>query len=173
MEPDPPHEHPLDVTEFHPPSPELYDQQGRYIPTQIEYQNKKRKRFRLAIILFVVTCFSVFIAGMIPGGFAFVTLLDPASWSAITAQNQWATLLTNGCIYGGSLMLILFTHEMGHYLQAKRYGVPASFPFFIPFPIILCCSRNSSRIVFPSSIRFNTSSKVKVVSLGVETALYP
>ncbi len=135
MEPDPPHEHPLDVTEFHPPSPELYDQQGRYIPTQIEYQKKKRKRFRLAMILFVVTCFSVFVAGMIPGGFALVVLLDPANWTEITARNQWTELLTNGCIYGGSLMLILFAHEMGHYLQAKRYGVPASFPFFIPFPI--------------------------------------
>jgi membrane-associated protease RseP (regulator of RpoE activity) len=32
-------------------------------------------------------------------------------------------------------MAILGAHEMGHYLQARRYGVPASFPYFIPFPI--------------------------------------
>ncbi|HEY3965498.1 MAG TPA: site-2 protease family protein [Planctomycetaceae bacterium] len=32
-------------------------------------------------------------------------------------------------------MAILTAHEMGHYLQARRYGVPASLPFFIPLPI--------------------------------------
>jgi membrane-associated protease RseP (regulator of RpoE activity) len=32
-------------------------------------------------------------------------------------------------------MAILTAHELGHYLQARRYGVPASLPFFIPFPI--------------------------------------
>jgi Zn-dependent protease len=32
-------------------------------------------------------------------------------------------------------MTILVAHEMGHYLQSRRYKVPATFPFFIPFPI--------------------------------------
>ena len=32
-------------------------------------------------------------------------------------------------------MSILLAHEMGHYLQTRRYGVPATFPFFIPMPI--------------------------------------
>ncbi|MEK6233192.1 MAG: site-2 protease family protein, partial [Planctomycetales bacterium] len=27
------------------------------------------------------------------------------------------------------------THEMGHFLQAVRYGVPASFPYFLPMPL--------------------------------------
>ena len=33
-------------------------------------------------------------------------------------------------------MAILFAHEMGHYLQARRYHVPASPPFFIPMPFV-------------------------------------
>ena len=33
------------------------------------------------------------------------------------------------------LMTILMAHEMGHFLQAKRYRVPAHGPYFIPFPI--------------------------------------
>ena len=33
------------------------------------------------------------------------------------------------------LMLILGIHEMGHYLMAKRHGVAASLPFFIPVPV--------------------------------------
>ena len=32
-------------------------------------------------------------------------------------------------------MTILLCHEMGHFLQAQRYGVYASLPFFIPVPV--------------------------------------
>ena len=32
------------------------------------------------------------------------------------------------------LMLIIGTHEMGHYFMSKRHGIAASLPFFIPLP---------------------------------------
>jgi len=38
-------------------------------------------------------------------------------------------------MYSGGLMSILLFHEMGHYLSARRYGVPATLPFFIPVPL--------------------------------------
>ena len=31
-------------------------------------------------------------------------------------------------------MLILLTHEMGHYIAARRHRIPVSLPYFIPFP---------------------------------------
>jgi membrane-associated protease RseP (regulator of RpoE activity) len=34
-----------------------------------------------------------------------------------------------------ALMAILLSHEMGHYLTAKRYGINASPPYFLPAPI--------------------------------------
>ena len=37
--------------------------------------------------------------------------------------------------YSGGLMSILLAHEMGHFLMARRYGVPVSLPFFIPMPL--------------------------------------
>ena len=43
-------------------------------------------------------------------------------------------LWTDGCIYALSLVAILGAHEMGHFLQAVRYRVPASFPYFLPMP---------------------------------------
>ncbi len=45
------------------------------------------------------------------------------------------TLLWGGPIYSLALMTILTAHELGHYLQARRYGVPASLPYFIPMPL--------------------------------------
>jgi membrane-associated protease RseP (regulator of RpoE activity) len=33
------------------------------------------------------------------------------------------------------VMAILLCHEMGHFVQARRYGVQASLPYFIPMPL--------------------------------------
>ena len=41
---------------------------------------------------------------------------------------------TCGPVYAAAIMTTLLFHEFGHYLQAVRYGVPASLPFFIPLP---------------------------------------
>jgi len=37
--------------------------------------------------------------------------------------------------YSIPVMIILFSHEMGHYIFAKRYKVEATLPYFIPFPL--------------------------------------
>ncbi|MBN1782963.1 site-2 protease family protein [bacterium] len=39
------------------------------------------------------------------------------------------------CMYSGALMSILLFHEMGHFLMARKYRVPATLPFFIPMPL--------------------------------------
>lgn len=42
--------------------------------------------------------------------------------------------LVQGIPFSFTLMLILFAHEMGHYLYCCHYGVNATLPFFVPFP---------------------------------------
>ena len=79
----------------------------------------RRPRTRLALILFVLTCLSTFFAGIV--GF-------PVPGNLVAG-------LVRGLEYAGCVMAILSAHELGHYLQARRTGVPASLPFFIPFPI--------------------------------------
>ncbi|MEM3038830.1 MAG: site-2 protease family protein [Thermoplasmata archaeon] len=44
------------------------------------------------------------------------------------------TVLMGALTFGVPILLILGTHEMGHYLTAKRSGLSASLPFFIPAP---------------------------------------
>jgi membrane-associated protease RseP (regulator of RpoE activity) len=36
--------------------------------------------------------------------------------------------------YSGAVMAILLAHEMGHFFAARRHGVPATLPYFIPMP---------------------------------------
>ncbi len=49
---------------------------------------------------------------------------------ACCVTTYWA----HGWIYAVAVLGILLCHELGHYFQALRYGVPASLPYFIPMP---------------------------------------
>ncbi|HOV90259.1 MAG TPA: site-2 protease family protein [Syntrophorhabdaceae bacterium] len=46
-----------------------------------------------------------------------------------------STWFVGGFLYSFSIMSILFAHEMGHYIMSRRYGIPATLPYFIPFPL--------------------------------------
>ena len=52
----------------------------------------------------------------------------------LTVLSTWALW---GGAYSACLMLILLFHEMGHYFAARYHGVPATLPYFIPFPFAL------------------------------------
>ena len=47
------------------------------------------------------------------------------------------SLLAQGLIFSSSLLAILASHESGHYLFCRYYGVDATLPFFIPQPPLL------------------------------------
>ncbi len=92
-------------------------------------------RSKLPLILFILTCLSTFIVGGI-GNSPFFPV--PAQLSALHSYIQeigWNTFLYRGFSYAGPVMLILLSHEMGHYLQSRRYHIPATQPFFIPMPM--------------------------------------
>jgi len=46
-----------------------------------------------------------------------------------------STYFVQGFAYSASIMSILLAHEMGHYFMSRRYGIPATLPYFLPFPL--------------------------------------
>lgn len=42
--------------------------------------------------------------------------------------------IIEGWQFAGALLLILGTHEFGHYIVGRKYGAPVSLPYFIPLP---------------------------------------
>lgn len=89
--------------------PEPPPEQDRPLPT--------RRRWKLPLVLLILTCLSTFVSGSLDGRMAWRSF-DPLK----------------GLLYASSIMTILVCHEMGHFLQARRYGVYASYPFFLPMP---------------------------------------
>lgn len=61
------------------------------------------------------------------------TLAIGAVWGS-TAESGFD--LMAGWPFAVSLLAILGTHEMGHYLVARRVGIPTTPPFFIPLPML-------------------------------------
>jgi membrane-associated protease RseP (regulator of RpoE activity) len=123
-------EEPLEITAFYPPPLPVANPRLRRI--MVSFGTNRP----VAIALFVATCVSVFLAGLAPGGGlpeAGVRL--QRAWLEGNLMPVWTGMAQDGVIFFGALMTTLMAHEMGHFLQAKRYGVPANGPYFIPFPI--------------------------------------
>ncbi|MEZ4519197.1 MAG: hypothetical protein R3C44_21050 [Chloroflexota bacterium] len=61
------------------------------------------------------------------------TLLVGALYGADSLDQVWQ--IWRGWPFALSIMLILGTHEMGHYIAARYHNVPVTLPYFIPMPL--------------------------------------
>jgi membrane-associated protease RseP (regulator of RpoE activity) len=124
------------------PSPSSSEEEAEhfdvYVPldqmpllTHADVHSPRPRRVAMPAFLFIATCVTTFLAGA-TNWLPFDMIASPQRAQAAIQQN-W----TQGLIYMAAVIGILLTHEMGHFLQAVRYHVPASFPFFIPMPGML------------------------------------
>jgi membrane-associated protease RseP (regulator of RpoE activity) len=56
------------------------------------------------------------------------------AWSDLLVPAKLLGMLISGLPYALLVLLILGSHEMGHYLACRFYRIPATLPFFIPGP---------------------------------------
>lgn len=69
--------------------------------------------------------------------FLFITTLCTTTLFAPSSGDTISEVLINGLPYSLTLMAILSIHEFGHYFAARKFGVSATLPYFIPFPSII------------------------------------
>ena len=105
------------------------------IPPLTTWQQQSRRKFQdrrwLHAVLFLLTVASTTWAGA--GhyvGFITDMMSRPLSLSF------W-TLMRGGLWYSATILAILGSHELGHYLACRYYDVDASLPYFLPVPFPL------------------------------------
>jgi len=79
---------------------------------------EKKDRPAVNIILFIIT---------------FIT----ATFAGAEVSGDMSAMFLSGLPYSITLLTILLSHEFGHYGAARRFGVDATLPYFIPFPSII------------------------------------
>jgi membrane-associated protease RseP (regulator of RpoE activity) len=77
----------------------------------------------LNILLFLLTFASAFVAGSV--------LTDTQLPEPTRAEMLW-----HGLGFSLALLFIMLSHEMGHFFLARKHGVDATWPFFIPAPLL-------------------------------------
>lgn len=114
-----PQTHPIPIEDQTPPSV----REEAVVPTIKEATIEGRRPFPwLNLFLFIATVFTTLLAGAIQQGVN--ALRDPAE-------------LIVGIPFSFTLMAILLTHEMGHYVASRHHRVAATLPYFIPAPSLI------------------------------------
>ena len=87
----------------------------------------KPRAYALHGVLFLLTCLTTARVG--------------AEMSMGKGALAWSEVLTHpamlwaGLPFACSLLAILLSHEMGHFIVARRHGVHATLPYFLPLPV--------------------------------------
>ncbi len=103
------------------------------VPSVLPAPPARKRTWPLALVLFLLTCFSTFWSGAFTN-----SRLDLTPWIdwgvadlVMLAVSRWDM----GLEYMLAIMGILLAHEMGHFVTARWYRIPASLPYFIPMPL--------------------------------------
>ena len=95
--------------------------------------DRRRPRVGLPVGLFLITAFSVLLTGAM-GELNECLRTWPEILGRTIAVATSPALLALGLPFAATLLGILFTHEMGHYVVGRLRRAPVSLPYFIPLP---------------------------------------
>lgn len=101
----------------------------------VVFYDRYRRKTVLPLLLFLATCLSTFFVGASkwsPVGPFFKAIID---WDFFEIRMMMLANWDTGLAYMFFVILIIWLHEMGHFVATLIYRVPASYPFFLPLPI--------------------------------------
>ena len=141
--------------------PRLIREGGDHFILVFPLPKRKKGRTRVNLILLIATICTTVWAGallwMMRGEELdsvmdiFVILIDPEM------------LFMGGLTFALPLLLILGTHEFGHYFTARRYRIDASLPYFIPIPPFISPIGTFGALI---SMKEPISNKKSLVDIG-------
>ena len=100
---------------------ELRREHGEYVLLATPASDAGEKK-HVNVVLAVATVFAIMLTGAV-----FFYGVNPF---------EQPLLIYKGLPFAAAVMFVLGSHELAHYLVAKRRGMRASLPFFIPLPFI-------------------------------------
>lgn len=119
---------------------EIVDPQFRVINDQSRSFAVSRRRQRLwpSLTLFLLTLVSTLLFGI---DYAQSYVQDVAPFSGSQGifsvfESAWyhPAMILLGIPFSFTLLLILLSHELGHFFAGRHYGIDVSYPYFIPAP---------------------------------------
>jgi len=87
-------------------------------PVFEEEETHEPTRWKVNLLLLIITLITTTLAGT-------------------TGGDSLVEIIISGLPFSLTIMAILLSHEMGHYLAARRFRIKATLPYFIPFPSII------------------------------------
>jgi len=121
--------------------PEILEMQFPRLAEPPPPARSRRRPLWPALILFLLTVISTLAVG---AEFAqsYAANREPFSGNqdliaTMIAPYKHPSLLLLGVPFSFTLLGILFTHEMGHYVACKIHGIDVSYPYFIPAPTLI------------------------------------
>jgi hypothetical protein len=113
--------------------PMLSYEGGEHILFVMKKPRTKYRGTRVNLVLLILTIITTTISGSLlwtsyDGAIAGIPVSEINGMEVFNPVN----LFFGALFFSIPLLLILGTHETGHYLMAKKHGVAASLPFFIP-----------------------------------------
>ncbi|HKS75563.1 MAG TPA: site-2 protease family protein [Terriglobales bacterium] len=122
---------------------EILDPQYRVVderPTSVVVRPRRRQRLWPSLTLFLLTLASTLMVGM---DFAQSYAQSVAPFSGSTSifsllDSAWhhPSMFLLGVPFSFTLLLILLSHELGHFFAGRHYGIDVSYPYFIPAPTL-------------------------------------
>lgn len=141
--------------------PRLIKDGGSHFILVFPLPKRKKGGTRVNLILLIATLFTTIWAGSLLWMMRGEELDSAVDLFAVLIDVE--TLFMGGLTFALPLLLILGTHEFGHYFTARRYRIDASLPYFIPIPPFISPIGTFGALI---SMKEPISNKKSLVDIG-------